>query len=156
MKQRSPWFGRSLVRGALAALAMAAGCAKPSAPPEQFVGTWVAPPPGDAPKLGAYPTLTLAADGTGVYTPYPAPHPVNLNWVLKGDKLVTTHRDGSGTATYSYRFTSRDELVVTGEEGNVTTFQRYGGREEAAAKPKAAAPSPTTGGSRRPPARSRR
>jgi hypothetical protein len=151
---RSGWFGRSLVCGALSAVWLAAGCGKPSAPPAQFIGTWIAPPPGAELKPGAYPTLTLAPDGTGVYTPYPAPHPIDVNWVLKADKLVMANRDGSGSTTCSYRFNNKDELVIVTEGGEVT-YRRYSG-EEAAATPRAAAPSPTTGESGRPPARSRR
>ena len=117
--------------GVLGAVCFAAGCAKPSAPPEQFIGTWIAGPLDADLKLGTYPTLTLASDGTGVYTEYPAPHPLSVSWVLRADKLVLAGRDGSGSMTYSYRFNSKDELVIIMEGGEVT-FRRY---EEAGERP---------------------
>ena len=36
-------FARYIIYAALAALCLAAGCGKPSAPPQQFVGTWIVP-----------------------------------------------------------------------------------------------------------------
>ena len=103
---------------------LAAGCGKPSAPPEQFIGTWISAPKGERLRLGAFPTLTLAPDGTGNYTQYPDPHVRGVSWVLRGDKLVLADRDGSGSVTYSYRFNSRDELVIV-MEGGESVFKRY-------------------------------
>lgn len=155
---------RSVVVGLLAVLALGAGCAKPSAPAEQFVGTWIAPLPGKGElRPGASPTLTLAADGTGLFTQYPDPHTQNVSWVLRGDKLLLADRDGSGSTTYRYRFKGRDELVLIMEAGEVS-LKRYTGAKgrgagAGAPKPASGHPSaeraPTRGGSARPPARSR-
>ena len=128
MAVRSSCLRAAFAFGPLVAVCLAAGCAKPSAPAEQFIATWIAAPPGADLKPGTYPTLTLASDGTGVYTEYPVPHPINVNWVLRGDKLVMANRDGSGSMTYSYRFNNKDELVII-MEGREVKFRRY---EEAA------------------------
>jgi len=151
-------FARYLIFVALAALCLAAGCGKPSAPAQQFVGTWIVPlrPSGEL-RPGAAPTLTLAPDGTGIYTEYPDPHPQSVSWVLRGDKLVLASRDGSGSNTYSYRFKGPDELVMVMPGGEVA-FKRYTeaksrGPETRNPRP---GPRPTRGGSARPPARSHR
>ncbi|MFB3880767.1 MAG: hypothetical protein ACE149_05860 [Armatimonadota bacterium] len=117
-----------------AALSIAAGCAKPSAPPEQFVGTWIVPlkPSGEL-RPGAAPTLTLAPDGTGIYTEYPDPHPMNVSWVLRGSKLVLANRDGSGSMTYGYRFKGKDELVLAMPGGEVS-FKRHTGQKSRGAE----------------------
>jgi len=128
MAARSSCLRAVLAFGVLGAVCFAGGCAKPSAPAEQFIGTWIAAPAEADLKPGTYPTLTLASDGTGVYTEYPVPHPISVNWVLRGDKLVMANRDGSGSMTYSYRFNNKDELVIIMDEREVT-FRRY---EEAA------------------------
>jgi hypothetical protein len=124
---RHNWLMHVVMCGLLAALVLAPGCAKPSAPPEQFVGTWIVPlrPSGEL-RPGAAPTLTLAPDGTGIYTEYPDPHPMDVSWVLRGSKLVLANRDGSGSMTYTYRFKGKDELVMVMEGGEVT-FKRYTG-----------------------------
>jgi len=118
-------FARYIIYAALAALCLAAGCGKPSAPPQQFVGTWIVPlrPSGEL-RPGAAPTLTLAPDGTGIYTEYPDPHPQSVSWALRADKLVLGNRDGSGSNTYTYRFKGPDELVLVMPGGEVA-FKRY-------------------------------
>jgi hypothetical protein len=155
--QRS-WLWRCLVCGGLLALSSAAGCGKPSAPAQQFVGTWIVPlrPSGEL-RPGAAPTLTLAPDGTGIYTEYPDPHPQSVSWVLRGDKLVLANRDGSGSNTYSYRFKGPDELVLVMPGGEVA-FKRYTGTKSRGPETRNPRPGtrPTTGVSARPPARSHR
>jgi hypothetical protein len=127
---------------ALAALGLAVGCGKPSAPPEQFVGTWIAAPPGAKElKPGASPTLTLLSDGTGFYIEYPDPHARNVSWVPRADKLILADRDGTGSTTFSYRFNGRDELVMVMNQREAT-FRRYIGPKPQ--PPRAAGKPPTT------------
>ncbi len=144
------------------------GCAKPSVPVDQFIGTWIAAPEKEELKLGVYPTLTMQSDGSGILTQYPDPHPMNVSWMVRGDKLILSDRDGSGAIlTYRYKFKDRDRLTVTWDKTDVV-FRRY-----AVAQSKAVTPSPagragrgmparrgtgavTRDGSARPPARSRR
>lgn len=105
----------------------AGGCAKPkpAVPPTQFIGTWISAPPGTKVlKTGTWPTLTFAADGTGIYTMYPDPHSTEVSWVVRRGKLVMTNRDGSGSNTYSYRFEGSDKLILVMEGGEVS-FTRY-------------------------------
>ncbi len=139
-----------------------AGCAKPPVPATQFIGTWILPEPGTGKlKPGASATLILRPDGTGELIPYPDPHGRDFTWLLRADKMITTDRDGSESKTYGYRFNSRDELVLVMEGGVEASFRRYTGSPPGAgaAAPAATQPggktAPTTGGSARPPERSR-
>ena len=161
MERMSLRWSYAIMLGVLAALALVAGCGKPrpAVPPAQFVGTWMAPPPGTKElKPGTYPTLTLNPDGTGLYTQYPDPHPQNISWVIRSGRFVMADRDGSGSTTYAFSFNGPDELTLA-IEGGKSTFTRYKeGQEQAPSQQQAPAlpGAPTRGGSTGPPARSRR
>jgi hypothetical protein len=109
------------VAALLAVLAMpvVGGCGKPGVPAEQFVGTWrQMSEDGSVPSDS--PTLVLRSDATGTMDDPPNPRPKSIIWVVRGEKLVLTPRDGGSRLNSRYRFEGPDQLSLSTEYGEFT------------------------------------
>jgi hypothetical protein len=101
------------------------GCAQPTAPPEQFVGTWVGDYGEEGPRGGVYgEKLSLRGDGKGSHRQPWDPHEQSIMWVLRGDKFIMTPRSGGTSMTWQYRFDGPDRLVLVGDDGREARLRR--------------------------------